>query len=81
LWKATSYRLDNGLGIIFDGSGRRIQIYLGNNADLAADSGHLTSSGHIAFLPPGKASTYQGCLGALRSASSRVEPLTAIIPS
>ena len=58
--------MDNGLGIIFDGSGRRIQIYLGNNADLAdlaADSGYLTSSGHIAFLPPGKASTYQGCLG------------------
>lgn len=83
LWKATSYRLDNGLGIIFDGSGRRIQIYLGENADLAdlaVDSGYLTSSGHIAFLPAGKASTYQGCLTALRSASSRVEPLTAIIP-
>ena len=82
-WKATNYRLDNGLGIIFDGSGRRIQIYLGENADLAdlaVDSGYLTSSGHIAFLPPGKSSTYQGCLGALRSASSRVEPLTAIIP-
>jgi hypothetical protein len=83
LWKATSYRLDNGSGIIFDGSGRRIQIYLGENADLAdlaVDSGYLTSSGHIAFLPPGKAPTYQGCLGALRSASSSVEPLTVIIP-
>jgi len=44
-WKATNYRLDNGSGIIFDGSGRRIQIYLGENADLvdlAADSAAAT---------------------------------------
>ena len=32
------------------------------------------------FLPPGKAPTFQDCLGALGPASSQAEPLTAIIP-
>ncbi len=37
-------------------------------------------NGHIVFLPPGTAPTFQDCLSALGPASSQEEPLTTIIP-
>jgi len=80
LWKATGYRMDIGWGINLEGSGRPIQINLGTSADLEVDSGYLSSGGHLVFLPPGKAPTFQDCLSALGPASSQEEPLTAIIP-
>jgi hypothetical protein len=80
LWKATGYRMDDGWGINLEGSGTRIQIYLGTSADLELDSENLSSAGHIVFLPPGTAPTFQDCLSALGPASSQAEPLTAIIP-
>jgi hypothetical protein len=80
LWKAADYRMGNGWGINLEGSGRPIQITLGTSADLEVDSGYLSSGGHIAFLRPGTAPTFQDCLSALGPASSQAEPLTAIIP-
>ena len=80
LWKATGYRMDDGWGINLEGSGRPIQIDLGTSADLEVDGGYLSSGGHIVFLPPGKAPTFQDCLSALGQASSQGEPLTGIVP-
>jgi hypothetical protein len=80
LWKATGYQMDDGWGINLEGSGRPIQITLGTSADLEVDGGYFSSGGHIAFLRPGTAPTFQDCLSALGPASSQEEPLTAIIP-
>ena len=80
LWKTTGYRMEDGWGINLAGSGRPIQITLGTSADLEVDGGYLSSGGHIVFLPPGTAPTFQDCLGALGPASSQEESLTAIIP-
>jgi hypothetical protein len=57
-----------------------VAITLGTSADLEVDGGYLSSGGHIVFLPPGTAPTFQDCLSALGPASSQGEPLTAIIP-
>jgi hypothetical protein len=80
LWKATGYQMGDGRGINLAGSGRPIQIVPGTSADLEVASGYLSSAGHITFLPPGTAPGYQGCLTALRPASSQAEPLTAVTP-
>ena len=80
LWKATGYRMDDGWGINLEGSGRPIQVNLETRADLEVDGGYLSSGGHVAFLPPGQAPTFQDCLSAVGQASSQVEPLTVIIP-
>lgn len=80
LWKATGYQIDDGWGINLEDSGRRIQVGLGTSADLEVDGGYLSSGGHIAFLPPGTAPTFQNCLSAVGPAGSQGEPLTAIIP-
>lgn len=80
LWKTTGYRMDDGWGINLEGSGRPIQVILGTSADLEVDSGYLSSGGHVTFLPPGQAPTFQDCLSAVGQASGQVEPLTAIIP-
>jgi hypothetical protein len=80
LWKATNYELDDGWGINLAGSGRRVQIFPGNRADLEVDSGYLSAGGHITVLPPGTPPSYQACFTALILAGSQSEPLGAITP-
>jgi hypothetical protein len=81
MWKATSFRLDDGWGINLAGQGARLQVFPGMSTDLEVDSGYLSSAGHITFLPPGAAPTYAECLRTVRRTSDQAQSLDEISPA